>query len=129
MSRSVWGVEHAEEISKKREPYTSREKKIGLGAGVSSATLGLGPVVGGIAAGHSAKKGYGRKVGFRAAGRGIAEGTAYGLGTGGLVALATRGRSPGATRIATGLGSATGVGTGAANSMRNSRKKGWMKES
>jgi hypothetical protein len=122
MSVSAWGVEHGE-ISKKREKFNTREKV----GGAISATPGIGPVGGSVYAGVKAKKGKGAKVGFRALGRGMAQGTAAGT-VGGLVGQGlARGNKAGETagQLIAGLPAA---GHGVAASMRNSRRKGWMKD-
>lgn len=120
MSKSVWGVEHGVEISK-RDGFTRREKTAG-------ALSMLNPIAGGAYAGSKAKKGKGAKVGVRAGGRGLAESTAGGAAGSLIGSLATRG-SQGGSMLGAGAGALGGAYHGTGASMRNSRRKGWTKGS
>lgn len=120
MTTSAWGIEHGEDVSK-RDPnkkFTREEKLTGTIGGVLAGTP-----VGAIAAGAQAKQGKRAKVGFRALGRGFAEGTGAGLGgaaVGGLLGGKT------GANVGYGLGASIGMGHGTAASMRSSRGQGWM---
>ena len=122
MTTSAWGVDHGIEVSKADKDKFTRNEKLTGAATALTHTSPIGP----IAAGAQAKKGRGVKVGLRSAGRGFVEGS-VGAGAGaGIGAALGRGR---ASAIQTGatVGSAAGTGHGVMASMRNSRKKGWMK--
>lgn len=122
MNTSAWGVDHGVEIAK-REKYTRNEKLTGAATGLLHTTP-----VGPIAAGAQAKKGKRAKVGFRAAGRGIVEGTPGAI-AGGLIGHAATKGSVRGIQVGATLGGAPTTAHGVMASMRNSRRKGWMKNS
>jgi hypothetical protein len=120
MSTSAWGVDHgADELSKGDRKFTENEKLTGAVTALSSRTP-VGPVV----AGFQGKKGKRAKVGFKSAGRGIAEGVPATLAGAGIGALT---RNPNATMLGAQIGGAAGTTHGLMASMRNSRKRGYMK--
>jgi hypothetical protein len=110
VSKSVWGVDHGEDVSKASDKkYNQREVGTGILAGLTANTP-----IGGVVAGAQAKKGKRLRTGLHAEGRGFAEGMA--------------GWAPGAALKSAPLaatGAAIGVAHGTMASMRNSRRKGW----
>lgn len=122
MTTSAWGVDHGIEFSKAdKNKFTRNEKLTGAATALTHTTP-----IGAIAAGAQAKKGKGVKVGLRSAGRGIAEGLG-GATIGGAVGAAVGRGKAGPMQTGAALGNAAGTGHGVMSSMRNSRKKGWMK--
>lgn len=120
MSMSVWGVDHGVEISKANKKFNRNEK-------VGGALSALHPVVGGVYAGNKAKKGKGGTVGLRAGARSTVEGTAGGAFGGVVGSVLGRGHQ-GAMKAGATVGGLGGFAHGGAASMRNSRRKGWMKK-